>query len=76
MGELWNINLGKYHDVYVQSDKLFLGHVFISFRNNCIKIYKLDPAYFLSTPGLAWKASVRKIEVELEMLRDVDILLW
>ena len=47
-------NLGHYHDFYIQRDTLLLQVVFENFRNKCIKIYKLDPAHFLSEPGLAW----------------------
>ena len=46
-------NLGDYHDLYVQSDTLLLADVFENFRNMCIKVYELDPAHFLSAPGLA-----------------------
>ena len=48
-------NLGEYHDLYVQSDTLLLADVLENFRNMCIKVYQLDPAYFLSLPGLAWQ---------------------
>ena len=48
-----NKNLGDYHDLYVQSDTLLLADVFENFRNKCIEIYELDPAHFLSAPGLA-----------------------
>ena len=47
-------NLGDCHDFYVQSDTLLLADVFENFRNKCIEIYKLDPAYFFSANGLAW----------------------
>ena len=40
-----------------------------------IKVYKLDPAHFLPTPELAWQACLKKTEVELELLTDVDMLL-
>ena len=43
-------NLCDYHDLYVT---LFLPDVFENFRNKCIEIYELDPAHFLSAPGLA-----------------------
>ena len=46
-------NLGDYHDLYVQSDTLLLADVFESFRDICIKVYELDPAYFILLPGLA-----------------------
>ena len=41
----------------------------------CIKVYKLDTAHFLSAPGLAWQACLKKIKVKLELLTDVDMLL-
>ena len=44
--------LGYYHDLYFQSDTLLLPDVFESFRNKSIEIYELDPAHFLSAPGL------------------------
>ena len=67
--------LGKYHDLYVQCDTLMLADVFEYFRNKCIEIYKLDPAHFLSAPGLAWQACLKKTKVELELLTDIDMLL-
>ena len=70
-----NKNLGDYDDLYVQSDTLLLAHVFEKFRNKSIGIYELDPAYFLSTPGLAWQACLKNTEVKLELLTDVDMLL-
>ena len=48
-------NLGEYHDLYVQSDTLLLADVFENFRDMCMKVYELDPSYFLSAPGLAWE---------------------
>ena len=68
-------NLGDYHDLYVQSDTLLLADVFEHFRNMCIKVYELDPAHILSAPGLAWQACLKKTEVKLELLTDVDMLL-
>ena len=68
-------NLGNYHDLYVQSDTLLLADAFNNFRNMCIKEYELDPAHFLSLPGLAWKACLKKTNIELELLTDYDMLL-
>ena len=68
-------NLSDYQVLYVQSETLLLADVFENFRNKCIEIYKLDPAHFLSAPGLAWQACLKKTEVELELLTDVDMLL-
>ena len=57
-------NLGDYHDLYVQSDTLLLADAFENFIKACIKTYELDPAHFISLPG-----------VELELLTDYDMLL-
>ena len=53
-------NLGEYHDLHVQSDALLLADLFVNFRNMCLKIFELDPAKFLSAPGLAWQATSKK----------------
>ena len=68
-------NFGDYHDLYVESNTLLLADVFKNFRNKCIEIYQLDPALFLSAPGLAWQACLKKSKVELELLTKIDILL-
>ena len=61
--------------MHVQSDALLLADVFENFRDKCIEIYGLDPAHFLSAPGLAWQACLKKTGVELELLADIDMLL-
>ena len=72
----FNINiLGKYHDLYVESDTLLLVDVFENFRDKCIEIYKLDPAQFLSAPGLTWQACLKKTVIKSELLTDIDVLL-
>ena len=62
--KVWKVfktkNLGEHHDLYVQSDTLLLADVFENFRDGCIDTYKLDPAHFLSAPGLAWQACLKK----------------
>ena len=68
-------NLGDYHDLYVQSATLLLADVFENFRKACIKTYELDPAHFISLPGLAWLACLKKTGVELGLLTDYDMLL-
>ena len=39
-----------------------------------LKIYELDPAYFVSAPGLAWQACLKRTEVKLELLTDYGML--
>ena len=46
-----------------------------NFRNMYLEIYELDPTYFVSAPGLAWKACLKKTEVKLELITGYDMLL-
>ena len=66
-------NLRDYYDLYVQSDTLLLADVFNNFRDMFIKEFELDPAHFLSLPGLAWQACLKKTNIELELLTDYDM---
>ena len=45
-------NLGEYHDLYLKVIHYFW--LFLKTLEKCLKIYKLDPAKFLLSPGLAW----------------------
>ena len=65
-------NLSEYYDLYFKTDTLLLPDVFENFRKMFLKIYQLDPAQFISAPGLAWSAASKKTEVELELLTDID----
>ena len=62
-------NLGQYHDWYVQSDTALLADVFENFRDKSLDIDKLDPAYFLSAPGLSWQSGLKMTG---SYLMDVD----
>ena len=46
---------------------LMLADVLQNFRNLCLKIYKLDPAKFLSAPGLTWQVALKKTKVKLDV---------
>ena len=54
---VWNTfnssNLGEYHDLYGKLDTALLADIFENFRDKHIEADKLDPAYFLTTPGLS-----------------------
>ena len=64
-----------YHNLYVQFDTLLLADCFENVRDTCLKNYRLRPCYFVSTPGLALEACLKKIGVQIELLRDIDIIL-
>ena len=76
--KVWGVNeiknMSEYHDLYVKCDAVLLADVFENFRDKCIKIYEFDPVHFLSAPGLAWQACLKKTDVKLELLTDIDVL--
>ena len=67
-------SLGDYHNLYIQTDTLLLADVFVNFQNVCLVIYAFDPAHFVSQPGLAWQAVLKKAKVKLDLLTDTDML--
>ena len=77
--KVWNEfglkNMGDYHDLYLETDVTLLANAFESFRKVCSDNYGLDPAHFYTAPGLAWKACLKKTGVNLELLKDPDMLL-
>ena len=77
--KVWGVfkikNLGEYQDLYVQRDTVLLSFAFENFKNMCLNIYELDPTYFVSAPGLAWQACLKRKEVKLELLADNDMIL-
>ena len=77
--KVWSVfnikNFGEYHNLYLKTDVILLSNVFEAFRNTCLEYYKLDPAHFYTSPGLAWQACLKKTGVRLELLTDPDMLL-
>ena len=67
--------LGKYHDLFVKSDTALLADIFENFRDKCLDINKLDPAYYLSAPGLSRHSCLKKTGVKIELLTDNNMLL-
>ena len=61
-------NVAEYHDLYVKSDTLLLADVFENFRNTCLKVYELDPAHFLSLPGLVWQACLKETQHKIRII--------
>ena len=53
-------NLGEHNGLYVPSNTLLMADVFENFQNICIEICKLDPTCFLTAPGLAWQAALKR----------------
>jgi hypothetical protein len=52
-------DMGQYHDLYLMTYVLLLADVFENFRSTCINAYGLDPAWYFTSPGLAWNAMLK-----------------
>lgn len=68
--------LGDYHDIYLRTDVLLLADVFETFRDTSMNYYKLDPVHYITAPGMAWDALLKKTKVQLELLTDIDMHLF
>lgn len=68
--------IGDYTELYLKTDVLLLADVFENFRKNCHNIYGLDPAHYFTAPGFSFDAMLRHTKVELQLLTDVDMLLF
>ena len=69
-------SMRRYHNLYLKTDVLLLADVFENFRNVCLENYGLDPAWYYTSPGLAWSAALKVTKVELELLTDIDKVLF
>ena len=54
---------------------VLLANVFEAFRDTCLRHYSLDPAHFYTSPGLAWRACLKRTGIRLELLTNPDMLL-
>jgi hypothetical protein len=62
-----------YHDLYLETDVLLLADIFESFRKTCLGNYGLDPAHYLSAPGLSWDTFLKRSGSEIELMSDMDM---
>ena len=68
-------NMRDYHNLYLKTDVLLLADVFENFRKVCKENYGLDPAWYFTSPGLAWDAMLKITGVELELMSDPNMYL-
>ena len=68
------LNLGEWSDIPFKTDVLLLSSVFENFRDVSISQFQLDPAHFVSSPGLSWSAMLKMTKVKLQLLAEIDML--
>ena len=69
-------NLRDYLEVYLLGDVLQLADVYESFRGNCMRDYRLDPAHYYSSPHFTYDAFLKHSQVTLDLLSDLDQYLF
>jgi hypothetical protein len=78
--EIWdhfNIqNHGQFLDLYLKTDVLLLADLFERFRSVNIKHFNIDPCHCYSAPGLTWQAGLKYTNINLELLTEIDTLLF
>lgn len=78
--KVWNEfqikTLGEYSDLYMKTDILLLADVFENLRDTCFDNYKLDPAQYYTSPGLSFDAMLKYTKTKIELLTQVDMLLF
>ena len=78
--KVWNMfgckNFGYYLMLYLKTDVILLADVFEKCRRLFGQVYGLDPCHYYSAPNISWDATLKTTEVKLDLLSDIDMLLF
>ena len=69
-------SMKEYRDLYLVTDVLLLADIFEDFRKFSLTNYELDPAHYYTSPGLSFNACLKMTEAKIELLTDIDMLLF
>ena len=75
-GEFLKLVKENDHDLYLKTDVLLLADGFEKFINTCLDYYGLDPCHYFSSPGLCWDAMLKMTHIKLDLISDIDALIY
>ena len=68
------VTFGDYHDFYLMADVCLLADVFESYRDRSLQTYKLDPARYITAPGMSFDAFLKQTKVWIDLLSDKEMV--
>lgn len=68
--------LFEYSNRYLKTDVLLLVDILNNYRIDCFDVYGLDPYHFFTGCGFAFSAMLFYTNVCLELISDIDIMLF
>lgn len=78
--KVWNTfnirSMREYTQLYLKTDVLLLADIFENFRDNCIRLYEIDPAHYYTLPGYSWDCMLKHTQVNIELFTEIDMLLF
>ncbi|XP_050516169.1 uncharacterized protein LOC126891303 [Diabrotica virgifera virgifera] len=74
--EFHNNTLKDFSEIYLTTDVLLLGDIVENFRETSLKTYGLDPLHYYTAPGLSFDACLKITGVEIELLDDIDKVMF
>jgi hypothetical protein len=69
-------NLICYTELYCKSDVAILAEIVTQFRKTIMENFNLDCCHYISTPQLAFDCMLRLTGVEIELLTDIDQIIF
>ena len=78
--KVWNLlgckNFCDYLMLYLETDVILLVDFFEKCRRLFYQVYGLDPRHYYSAPNISWDAMLKTTKVKLDLLSDIDMLLF
>ena len=74
---VWNefniTSMAQFTELYCQFDTMLLAEIMLAFRDSMYENFKLDPVKYLSLPSYSFDLMLKKTQIEIEPIPDVDM---